>query len=54
MPPLANLLIIFERDGREIERLVARDGERAASMAALLIAQLGILQVGDAMTIEEA
>lgn len=35
-----NCSIIFERDGHEIERHVARDGERAAHMAALLIANL--------------
>jgi len=51
---MPQLLLIFERNGREIERQVARDGERAAQMAAILIAQLGILEVGDILTIEEA
>jgi hypothetical protein len=47
------LLIIFDRDGVELERRVARDGERAAMMAALLIAELGVLQPGDLLSIEE-
>jgi Resolvase, N terminal domain len=52
--PYAGLIIVFERDGAEIERQTARDGERAAQMAALLIARLGTLQAGDVMTVEEA
>ena len=50
---MPQLLIIFERDGGEIARQVSRDGERAAMMASLLIAELGWLQHGDVLTIEE-
>jgi hypothetical protein len=52
--PYRGLIIVYERDGHEIERQVARDGTRAAQMAALLIARLGELQAGDAMMVEEA
>jgi len=52
--PLGTVLLVFERNGRELERQVARDGERAAAMAALLIARVAPLQVGDTMTVEEA
>jgi hypothetical protein len=47
------MLIIFEGHGREIERQVARDCERACQIASLLIAELGWLEVGDTLTIEE-
>jgi hypothetical protein len=49
----AELVIVFERNGQEIRRLTARDGERAAQMAALLIAALGRLEPGDVMTVNE-
>jgi hypothetical protein len=52
--PFAGLILVFERNGTELERQVARDGERAAAMAALLIARLGVLEVGDCLMIEEA
>src|SRR5262249_24104880 len=32
--PLGTILIVFERSGRELERQVARDGDRAAAMTA--------------------
>jgi hypothetical protein len=51
--PLTGYLIRFLRDGQEIARRVARDGERAAQMAALVIAELGTLEIGDSMLIEE-
>lgn len=51
--PYAELVVVFERNGQEISRLTARDGERAAQMAALLIAQLGRLEPGDVMTVIE-
>ncbi|HKD29809.1 MAG TPA: hypothetical protein VKC66_28350 [Xanthobacteraceae bacterium] len=50
---MSQLLVIFERDGREIERQVARDGERAAQMAVVMIAGLGLLEPGDVVWIEE-
>jgi hypothetical protein len=52
--PYAGLVLVYERDGQEIARRVARDGERAAQMAALLMAELGVLEPGDVMTVEEA
>jgi len=52
--PLGTVLLVFERNGRELERQVARDGDRTAAMAALLIARMAPLQVGDTMTVEEA
>lgn len=51
--PLTGLVVIFRREGEEIARRVAQDGERAAQMAALLIAEAGELQVGDAIIVEE-
>jgi hypothetical protein len=51
---MPQLMIIFERDGREIERWVARDGERAAHIAAVMIVNLCMLQPGDTLYIEEA
>jgi len=51
--PLAELLIIFERNGREIERHVAKDGDRAAQMAVVLISANAPLEIGDRITIEE-
>jgi hypothetical protein len=47
------LLIIFERNGREVDRIVARDGSRACDEAARLIASFGWLVVGDVLTVEE-
>jgi len=44
--PLAELLIVFERSSRVLERHVARDGDRAAAMAALLRATVAPLQGG--------
>jgi hypothetical protein len=52
--PFAELVIVFERNGQEIRRLTAPDGERAAQMAALLIAQLGRLEAGDVITVNES
>jgi len=52
--PYAGLVIVFARDGEEIARRTARDGGRAAQMACVLIAELGRLQPGDTMTVEEA
>ncbi len=49
----AELVIVFERNGQEIRRLTARNGEQAAQMAALLIAALGRLEAGDVMTVNE-
>ena len=51
--PYAELVIVFERNGQELRRVTVRDGERAAQMAALLIAQLGRLEPGDVMTVNE-
>jgi hypothetical protein len=46
---MSQLLIFFERGGREIERVVARDGEKPCMMAALLI----WLEGGVTLTVEE-
>jgi hypothetical protein len=51
--PFGEVVIVFERNGQEIRRLTAQNGERAAQMAALLIAQLGRLEPGDVMTVNE-
>jgi hypothetical protein len=50
---MSQLLVTFERNGREIERQVARDGEKRPPMAVVMIAGLGLLEPGDVVCIEE-
>ena len=50
----AGLTLVFERDGREVERQVAGDGNRAAQMATVIVAQQAPLQDGDRLTVTEA
>jgi hypothetical protein len=52
--PFVELVIVFERNGQEIRRLTVHNGERAAQVAALLIARLGGLEPGDVMTVNES
>jgi hypothetical protein len=49
----AGLVLVFERSGQEVERQVAREGNRAAQMATVIIAQQAPLQAGDTLYIEE-
>jgi hypothetical protein len=50
----AGLVISFERGGVEVERQVARDGNRAAQMATVIVAQQAPLQDGDKLSVAEA
>jgi len=54
MNPLAELLLIFERHGRERDREVARDADRASQMLALMVARHAPAEIGDTYSVEEA
>jgi len=49
----AGLLVIFSRDGREVESDLAPTGDRALKSAVLMLARLDHLQDGDQLTVRE-
>ncbi len=52
--PIQGIVVVIERDGREIERLVAGTPERACQMLVVWLAGAGAVHPGDCITIEEA
>jgi hypothetical protein len=51
--PVRGFALVFERDGQVIIRQIAGNGKRAAHIAVRCIAELGALQAGDVLFIEE-